>query len=295
MNEEALDESPETTDAAENTEVSENQNDNRETQSEESGNQEPTGDTQADIEEAKKYGFKDPAEYDGNPEYQVSAKDYLARRQKGGIIKEKDETINNLRLQMAETTKAVKSMASFHERQLERTKADAEEAARSKYIKSVDEDGASGAEALTVYEQEKAKINTQYTPPKEEVATQEDPEIAKFNQENPWLYDNVVMKGAANAINADIANKYPAMPLSQRFAMVKKQIVENFPDKFENPKKKIQSIEGGGTIHGGAVRKKDTLASLGFSAADKMDVQKAINAGEFKDESAFIKYYNGGR
>ena len=148
---------------------------------------------------------------------------------------------------------------------------------------------------MNAYEQDKAKINTQYTAPKEETATQDDPAIERFNQENPWLFENVVMKGAANAINNELANKYPAMPLSERLTMVKKQVVENFPDKFENQKKNKQSIEGGGTIHGGAVRKKDTLKSLGFSHEDILDVQKSLRAGEFKDEAAFIKYYKGGR
>ena len=281
MEDEVLDESLETTPAAENMEA--------EVQEEE------TGDSPEDIEEAKKYGFKDPDEYEGNPEYQVSAKDYLARRQKGGIIKEKDETISRLQSEMAENTKAVKSMASFHEKQLERTRADADEAARAKYVRAVDEEGISGAEALNAYEQDKAKINTQYTAPKEETTTQDDPAIERFNQENPWLFENVVMKGAANAINNELANKYPAMPLNERLQRVKKQVVENFPDKFENPKKNKQSIEGGGNIHGGAPRKKDTLSSLGFSAADMVDVKKAISAGDFKDEAAFIKYYKGGR
>jgi hypothetical protein len=276
MNDEVLDESLEEAPAAENLEVEQED--------------EPTGDSPEDIEEAKKYGFKDPDEYEGNPEYQVSAKDYLARRQKGGIIKEKDETISKLQAEMAENTKAVKSMASFHQRQIERTKTDADEAARAKYVRSVDEEGVSGADALNVYEQDKKKIDTQYAAPQEE-RKQEAPEITKFYQDNVWYEKDILMQGAANAAHQQVIKEYPTLPLGQQLQLVKKQIVERFPDKFENPKKNRQSIEGGGNIHGGASRKKDTLSSLGFSPADQLDVKKAISAGDFKDEAAFIKYY----
>ena len=287
MTEEAMGESLETISDAENTEEEQAVQDDEVS----------TDDTPEDIAEAKKFGFKTAEDYSGNPDFQVSAKEYLARKQKGGIIKEKDETISNLQSEIAETTKAVNKMAQFHERQLQRTREDALVEARTKYVKAVDNDGISGADALDAYEQDKSKIDTQYTQYTEpkEAANNEEPEIAKFNQANPWLYDDVVMRGAANAILNDIADKYPVMPLSERLDRVKKQVVERFPDKFENPKKGNQVIEPGGNIHGGAVRRRETLQSLGFSAADITDVKKSIQAGEFKNEADFIKYYKGAR
>ena len=276
--EEMLDENPQTDEAIENTEVESNEVDARD-------------EVDPLLEKAKELGYKDDDEYTGNPKYKLTPEEYVKRAEKGGTIKKLESDNSELQRQVQETRQAVDKMAKFHELQIQRAKEDAFEEAKRQYEKSIEEDYLTPSEALTKYEANKSKIEQSYAEPKEEPKFQEANEITRFKQENSWYEKDDDLKWEANAEHYKVANKYPGMPLDKQLDMVKRNIIERFPDKFENPKKRQQSIEGGGTVHSGVTRKKDTLQSLGFSHSDILDAQNLIKSGLYKDEAAFIKDY----
>ena len=239
------------------------------------------GDSQEDVERAKKLGYKTDDEYTGNPKYKLSAKEYLERAEKGGVIKKLESDI-------AEIKTAAEKQQRFLKMQIETARRDREEALRVKQIKAI-EDGADASEAFNAYEKGRKEIETQYSEP--EAKNDDAPEIKRFYRENPWYNEDDDMQLEANALHRVIIAKHPTMPLDQQLSMVKRKIVERFPDKFENPKKKAQSIEGGGSVHNSNFRKKETLQSLGFDARDIQDVHRSIREGLYKDEADFIKSY----
>ncbi len=265
------------------------ENENLETEQElEQENDTEAEDNEADdsiLEKAKKRGYKDDGEYTGNPKYKLTPEQYLERAEKGGTIKKLESDIANMQV-------AFDKMQRFSQLQVQSAKERAIEELRQKQIKAIDEDGAGASEAFKAFEDGKTKVERQYNTEPEPQNNNAPREITQFYEENPWYNDDVIMQGAANALHRKIINENPTMPLSQQLSLVKRRIVENFPDKFENPKKKIQSIEGGGAVGGGGnIRRKETLQSLGFSNADAEDVRRSIKAGDFKDEDDFIKSY----
>ncbi len=239
-------------------------------------------DNSEELERAKKLGYKDGDEYTGNPKYKLSPKEYLERAEKGGTIKKLESDITEMR-------SAFEKMQKFTQLQVQSARDRALEELKIKQAKSVDEDGVSASVAFDNYEREKVKVEKQYTPEPERET--EAPEITKFYQENPWYKEDVVMQGAANALHRSIVNKHPDKPLDEQLRLVKQEIIKNFPERFENPKRKVQSIEGGQSGYGGVVTKKDTFQSLGFSNSDIADARKLIKAGDFKDEADFVKSY----
>lgn len=244
---------------------------------------EEQGDTPEDIARAKKVGYKTDDEYDGNPKYKLSAKEYLARADKGGTIKKLESDITEMR-------SAFEQMQKFTQLQIKSAKERALEELRAKQVKAVDDGNTTTSEAFDIYEREKVKVEKQYSPEPEVKRVAEAPEITQFYQENPWYHDNVVMRGAANALHQEVISKNPSMPLDEQLKLVKRKVIESFPERFENQKKRTQSIEGGGTVHSGT-QKRETLQSLGFSHQDILDVKRSISEGLYKDESDFIKKF----
>ncbi len=238
------------------------------------------------IEKAKRLGFKTDDEYKGNPKYKLTAKEYLDRAEKGGTIKKLESDISEMRT-------AFEKMQKFTQMQIQSAKERAIEELRQKQIKAVDEDGTSASVAFDAYEKEKEKVERQYNPEPEPVVRNNvaPPEITRFYQENAWYKEDIIMRGAANALHREVVEENPGMPLDEQLKLVKRKITENFPERFESPKKRTQSIEGGGNVHGGEVRKKATFQSIGFSASDISDANKLIKSGEFKDEAEFVKSY----
>lgn len=249
-------------------------------------------DSQEDIDKAKKYGYKSPEEYEGNPKYQISAKDYIQRIEKGGIIKDLQNEVKASRNEAKELKEAFEKMEKLTQVQINSAKVRMLEEIKAKQIKAIDNDGATPQEAFDAYERDKAKVEEQHTPKQEERQQYRDPpEIERFYQENSWYHNDVVMQGAANSLHTDIKMRSPTMPLAQQLDEVKKRIVEEFPHKFENPKRRSQSIEGGNSIGsgGGNVHKKVTFQSLGYTAKDIADVREMIRGGTWKDEADFFK------
>lgn len=241
-----------------------------------------------ELERAKKLGYKDDAEYKGNPKYKLSPKEYLERAEKGGTIKKLESDITEMK-------SAFEKMQAFTKLQIDSANRTAREGAlkelKEKQVKSVDDGTTTTSEAFDIYEREKVKVEKQYTPEPETTKAVDAPEIKQFYQENPWYDEDVVMQGAANALHRSIAAKHPTKSLGEQLKLVKQEIVERFPERFENPKRKIQSIEGGGSGRGLPSSQKPTFQSLGFSNSDIEDARKLIKSGTFKDEADFIKSY----
>lgn len=280
IEEEKLGENPETVDATENTEV--------ETQHEDANQ---FGDSPEDVAEARKYGYKTPDEYDGNPAYQISAKEYLARKEKGGTIKKLESDLTEYKKQVQETNEAVKRMAKFHEMQLQRTREEALAEAKRKYARSIEDEALDPNVALDAYEKDRNRINESFSEPKEEPKVQTAPEITKFYQENSWYNEDDAMRGAAIAMHQTIASRYPAMPLQEQLDMVKKQIVERFPDKFKSQRKNEQRVDGSNSVHSNSRQVTNTYKSIGLSESDILDAKKLIAQGLYKDEADFVKDY----
>lgn len=272
IEEENLGENLETVDATEEVEQQAEQQDNDEL-----------------LQRAKELGYKDGDEYTGNPKYKLSPEEYIKRAEKGGTIKAQKAEIDSLRATVQETNEAVKRMGEFHKMQLKRTREEAIAEAKRKYAQSIQDDDIDPSIALDTYEKTRSNIEKSYSEPREEVKTVDAPEITKFYQENPWYNEDYVMQGAANAIHQNIALQYPTMSLQQQLDMVKRQVVERFPDKFENPKKKDQRIEGGGSVHAGGRQPSNTFRSIGLNEADIVDARKLIAQGLYKDEAEFVK------
>lgn len=245
---------------------------------------EDEGDSPEDIARAKRVGYKTDDEYDGNPKYKLSAKEYLARADKGGTIKKLESDITEMK-------SAFEQMQKFTQLQINSARERALEELRAKQVKAIDNGDSTTSEAFNNYEREKIKVEKQYSPEPETARPIEAPEITRFYQENTWYKDDSTMREEANALHAYVIRKNPSMPLDEQLKLVKRKIIESFPDRFENQKKRTQSIEGGGTVHSNA-QKKETLQSLGFSHQDILDVKRSISEGLYKDEAAFIRSYS---
>ncbi len=237
-----------------------------------------------DLERAKKLGYKDDSEYKGNPKYKLSPKEYLERAEKGGTIKKLESDITEMR-------DAFEKMQQFTQLQIQSAKTRALEELRAKQIKAIDDGDVTTSEAFEAYEKKKTEVEREYNPAPVQV-NKRPRDVEDWIASNPWAIGKDSVGYTARGYETDIINERPDLRNNPVAILeeVKKRIVGEFPEKFENPKKRIQSIEGGGTVHSNSA-KKDTFQSIGFSSVDIADAQKLIKSGIYKDEADFIKSY----
>ncbi len=246
-----------------------------------------------DLERAKRLGYKTDDEYTGNPKYKLSPKEYLERAEKGGTIKKLEADVYESNRKIVEMQDAFEKMQKFNKIQVESARERALEELRARQVKAIDDGEATTSEAFDAYEREKVNVEKRFTP-EPAVQSHEPPrEVKDWIASNPWAIGKDALGYTAKGYEQDLLNERPDLrgnPIAI-LEEVKKRVIKEFPERFENPKKRVQSIEGGGTVHGGDIRKKDTFDSIGFSANDISDAKKLIKSGVYKDEAEFIKAY----
>lgn len=274
--------------SVENTEV----NNDALPDSQESNNnqgQQPAAEATVDGYEdrAKLQGWKPKEEFVGNPDNWVDAKSYVERADNELPIAK--ATIRNLENRMTQMQESFEKMRKF---EMERAKAQALEDLRSKHTRAIDEDGVSSVDAFKAFETEKANIEKQYAEPQAQQVRQTPYEVQQWINDNSWANAQDELGLYARAMEMDIGRNNPYLPPLQILSEVKKRAMARFPERFNNPKRQVQSIEGGRNIHGAGNQKLSINAKFGkLSAIDQQLGRAFIKDGTFKDEAAFIKSY----
>lgn len=240
--------------------------------------------TPEDIQKAKGMGYKDPAEWKGNPPPRgfIKAKEYLERAETVIPImrtenkKLKDEVAEarrELKEFKEETKLTVANMAKMSKVALDRQRAQLEDKystaidaatevgdkdqvrklrdAERKDLKAFDE----AAEEAKPTKEELAKASEKVNAalPKD---VQDD--ISVWLHQNPWYHKDEDMQVVANKQDGKLMRDNPALSTSERLEEVRKYIVKKFPKEFDDEPAddddkpaRGSRVEGGSRVAGG--------------------------------------------
>jgi hypothetical protein len=69
------------------------------------------------------------------------------------------------------------------------------------------------------------------------------PEITEWIGQNPW-YNDGMLGELARAIDTSLLREKPGLPIRDRLALVKDELVKRYPEKFGNPRRESASAVG---------------------------------------------------
>ncbi len=121
-------------------------------------------------------------------------------------------------------------------------------------------------------------------PVKQKIVDAPDPYVSKFQQENSWYNQDLILTNTANSLDASLIASGRFNSVEARHAEVKRQIIEAFPHKFANPNREVKT--GMGT---GRSPAKSSSAKKGWDnmpEADKRMAAGFLKGGKSKEDYA---------
>lgn len=263
-----------------------------------------------DVAEAKSLGWKDPAEWKGNPPKNgfVKASEYvergktvvpIIRSQNAKLEKELADSRKQLEDYKAETTKTVANMSRMTKVALDRQRAQLED----KYSAAIDaatEVGDKDAvRQLRKDEREDLKAFDEAAedkPAKEEKKDDKNafpPEVAKTLEtwigDNNWYSTDAEMQGVANNYHGKLLKDKPGLTLAENLEETRKYVAKRYPEKFgtsadeegeEDKPSRGSRVEGGSRVPGGG----------GGSKYGKLPADAKAQADKFiKEDGLFLE------
>lgn len=235
-------------------------------------------------EKAKEKGWKPEAEYEGDPDEWVDAKEFLGREKLYDALHNSNRKIKKLTEQMSTLSdwhnKTEKAMYDKALRDLNAAKAQAIQAEDAIAVVKLD---------TNIRELEK-------TPPKPTVEPKENNEQV-FNswlEKNDWYKEDAVLKRFATGVGFSIEQEHPEWSVEEVLEEVSREVKTHHPDKFSTPKRTTSVLKT--TNVTGSVKKADKLMSYEQLPEEAKNIYKKLvktksNPNGMLTHEQYIKEY----
>lgn len=191
-------------------------------------------------QQAIEQGWRPKEEWEGDETKWRSAKEFVER----GELYSKIDTMGR---DLKDTKKALKMLQEHHSKlkEVEYNKALTElKAAQKKNLESGDADAYLETTELLTDLKAEQKAREVY---QEQMPEQVDPRFTAWVEKNKWYAQEPAMKKHADLIGEVYARQNPDLEPVDVLSYVTKEIKEKFKDKFVNPNRNKQTVEGRGT------------------------------------------------
>lgn len=236
--------------------------------------------------EAIRQGWRPPSELK-DPKKGVDARTFVERGEEFAPFikakaKEQEAKLAEYDRKFAEQEAAIERSNRLSERMLEKAKQDAlEQNARER--KTAWEQGDDAKYEALDKKRDTIADEFKVEPVKKAEAFTPDPHVSRFQQDNPWYGQDLILTNTANSLDASLIQTGRFNSVEARHAEVKRQIVEAFPHKFENPNRTKPNALGGGRNPAKTSTKKGWDA---MPEADKKMAAGFLRGGKSKDDYA---------
>ncbi len=203
--------------------------------------------------EARAQGWRPFSEFNGDPDDWVDSKAFLEKGERNApMMRERNRklasTVETQRQELADLKRRQDLSDKMQEKLFARARDEALEKIRQEQKAAVENGDVAKYEAA---EARRDKVSQEFKPEPEDRQPQGKPvEIQRFEDDNEWYNEDVIMQGAANALHGKIIREFPNLSLAKQLAKVKEGIIDRFPDKFENQRRNNQSANIGGKPKG---------------------------------------------
>lgn len=240
-------------------------------------------------ERAKRMGWKPQEEYKGDPERWTDAETFVkVGEERLPVMKENyrklEDKYADLERQVKAQTDYQKHMAKV---QYERAKKELQEQ-KKQAVENAD------TELYERLEKQEEQINNDYSPKEVAPVSQEQQEVAAWQQRNPWFANPNLQQKAVEMENAILGEEsfkqmqdpfYQPMPLSQRLEEVTRRMLEANKPKDA---RRLPSVEGARQTSG----KKAAKTWSDIPTGDREKAEQWIKAGILSKED-YVKDYFG--
>lgn len=195
----------------------------------------------SDVEtKAREQGWRPKDEWEGEPDKWRDAKEFVER----GELFNKIDTMGK---ELKETRKALKMLQEHHTKVKETEYKRAVDELKSLQKKHLEDGNSEGyletTELLTdLKAEQKAREVIEETTPKKV-----DPRFMDWVRENSWYSQNAEMRKYADAIGMGYAQNNPGIDPEDVLVYVTSEVKQRYKDKFENPNRRKQTVEGTST------------------------------------------------
>jgi len=254
-------------------------------------------------ERASRMGWVDKDAFRGDPEKWIDAEAFIKRGDEElPILRERNKALDakyqKLARDFEEVRDTLKQFAEHHKNVSKREyeKAKAELQRQEKEAVSLADTKKFDAIQLEKAELEKLKPeDTNGTPTQSKAGSKEDYKCFEaWKKDAPWWEKDRAMTAYAKDVANELERNSPHLVATDEFyAEVTKAVKEEFPHKFENPKRKEAGLvhDGSDETSSGSGKKKKTYNDLPADAKAYCD--KFLKQGLFKDKQAYVDEYFG--
>ena len=195
-------------------------------------------------QKAMEQGWKPLDQWEGDPDTQRSAKEYLDRGELLGKIKSQNQQLAEIRQALAGMTDHNKRVyAAGYENAIKELKAQKLQALRDNEPEAV-------MQLDEKIDEAKEALQTIKAQPK--VTQGPSPTTVQWLKDNSWYKTDRIMMAAANQIASDLARSTPGIDEETIYATIDREIKKDFPHKFQKQSTSAPNPDGQSSRSAGA-------------------------------------------
>jgi len=241
-------------------------------------------------EKAMSSGWRPEEEWNGDEDDWIDAKTFNRNGEFMSRIQHQSKELTSLREESETLKKGMKELGEHNKKIAEQEFKKAMSALkREKVLALEEEDHVSVVdidERMDDLKDTKKDMDTAETleKPPENVAP--NPVFVDWSTTNTWYGKDSILRGAADAVGMEYADKNPGAPIEDVLAYVTKTIKDEFPNKFGNIKRDNPSsvTEKSGTRK----TKKNKYTPKDLTAEQKQFAKMFVDTGAFDNEQEYV-------
>jgi len=242
-------------------------------------------------EKAMASGWRPEDEWDGESDEWIDAKTFNRNGEFMTRIQKQSKELSSNRDQMDKLKSAMKELGEHNKKIAEQEYKKAISALKKEKLLALEEEDHRAAEEIAdkIDELKEAKQEAKEAPamekPPADIAPA--PEFTTWAGDNSWYHNDVILRGAADALGEEYANANPGAPLADVLDHVTKAIKGEFPNKFGN---KNQSNPGSVTekSSNGRKAKKSKYSEKDLSDEQRQFAKMFVDTGAFENVQEYV-------
>jgi len=242
-------------------------------------------------EKAMASGWRPEDEWDGESDEWIDAKTFNRNGEFMTRIQKQSKELSSNRDQMDKLKSAMKELGEHNKKIAEQEYKKAISALKKEKLLALEEEDHRAAEEIAdkIDELKEAKQEAKEAPamekPPADIAPA--PEFTTWAGDNSWYHNDVILRGAADALGEEYANANPGAPLADVLDHVTKAIKGEFPNKFSN---KNQSNPGSVTekSSNGRKAKKSKYSEKDLSDEQRQFAKMFVDTGAFENVQEYV-------
>lgn len=245
-------------------------------------------------EKAMASGWRPEDEWDGDPDDWVDARTFNRNGEFMSRIQQQSKQLNTSAKEIEDLKTAMKALGEHNRKIAEKEYQKAITALKKEKVAALEEDDHESVVEIEdkIDELKESKKEMDSTPVVElEEAPADiapDPLFVEWSGNNTWYKNDTIMRGAADALGMEYADKNKGAPLAEVLEYVTKEMKVKFPQLFGNTKRSEPSPVTEGSVSGGRRVKKTKYTEKDLSDEQKQFAKMFVDTGAFDSVQEYV-------